>query len=202
MTTLPTILALKGAATSGKSTAANWVLRNHKKAIKLSFARPLKRMIYELIRDTLPKNWPITPTEYLNNSELKESPIPFLANQTPRRLMQTLGTEWGRRALHENFWTDIAASRIETLLGSNFNANTDGILKVVFDDCRFPDEAEMIRRYGGLVVEVTRPGTAPVGIVGHASEVQDFPADIVICNDGTVEDFEARLATLFPPPGK
>lgn len=202
MTAIPPIVALKGAATSGKSTAANWIIRNHTKAIKLSFARPLKRMVYELIRDVLPKNWPITPTEYINNSELKESPIPFLANQTPRRLMQTLGTEWGRNAIHPDFWTDIAAARIENTLGSAYQHAPGNPLKIVFDDCRFPNEGEMVRRYGGIVVEIRRPGVTSVGLPGHASERQDFPADLVIDNDGTVEDLEARLAALFPAPQK
>ena len=203
MTPIPTLIALKGHAASGKSTAKNWIVHNHKKATPLAFARPLKRMVYELIRDTMPKTWPHTATELMNNHDLKEQPLPFLANQSPRRLMQTLGTEWGRQALHENFWTDIAAARIESFLGASFHSKIDDtVLRLVFDDCRFVNEAEMIRRYGGLVVEITRPGTAPVGIIGHASEAQDFPADITISNDGTVEDLEAKLAVLFPPAAK
>lgn len=200
---LPPVIGITGAAGSGKTTAANWIVRNHNQAARMAFARPLKKMIYELIRDATPKTWPVKPTEYIENPELKETPIPFLGGYTARRLMQTLGTEWGRNAVHEDFWVVIAAGKLERLLGSSFKNSETVPIKAVFDDVRFENEATMIRAYGGTVIRVIRPdATKPADIAGHASEAMAFEADITLVNDGTQADLEAELADLFPVPEK
>jgi hypothetical protein len=192
------IVGITGRAGSGKTTASNWFLRNHKNCIALSFARPLKRMMLELIRDAVPKNWPHSPSAYMTNPDLKNEPIPFLGNQTARRIMQTLGTEWGRNAVHPDFWVDMAATRVERTLGSPFHQGEDMHVRIVFDDVRFANEADMIRRYGGTILRLERADAAPVE--AHASETLDFGHDTLLRNDSDdVEAFYARLAEIWPP---
>lgn len=201
MTELPPLVAFTGKAGCGKTTAANWMLRNQRKAVRLSFARPLKRMLYELIREAVPRSWPHDAKAYIDDPVLKETPIPFLGNQTARRLLQTLGTEWGRNAVHPDFWVDIAAAKVERALGNETRGLDKTTVKVVFDDCRFVNEAAMVRRYGGVVVRIVRPDAAKsVEIDGHTSERMEFDADVVVVNDGSVFDLEQKLAAMFPPP--
>ena len=201
--TLPLIVGLTGRAGSGKSTASNWIIRNHHMVSPLAFAGPLKVMTYELLRMALPKGHDPDARAYITDPVLKETPIPFLGNLTARRIMQTLGTEWGREALHQDFWIWLAAAKVERMIGSTFKKSDKVPLKIVFDDLRFANEAAMIWAYGGLIIEIVRPDAEkPADIAGHASEQLDFAADVTIVNDGTVEDLEAKMAALLPVPPK
>lgn len=200
MTNYPPIIGFTGRAGSGKSTAAGWVLRNQNRVVKMSFARPLKRMAYELLREVLPKDHHISATDYINNPEFKEAPIPFLGNYTARKIMQTLGTEWGRKAIHEDFWVAIAAGKVERSLGTSFQKSETVPIKLVFDDLRFANEAEMVRNYGGIVVRIERPDAEkPAEVSAHPSEHFGFPADVTILNDGSPDDLFDKLAALWPP---
>ena len=60
---------------------------------------------------------------------------------------------------------------------------------------------EWLRRNGGTVIHLTRPGAdGKVGIQHHASEsgIIIETGDIGIHNGGTVEQLHAKLAELFP----
>ena len=194
--TLPLLIGFTGRAGSGKTTAADVLLRNHKNCLKMSFASPLKAAARELIASVRPKEHPITPAEYLTSRDLKDAPIPFLADITPRRLMQTLGTEWGRNTIHPDFWVVILAQKIERLLGHSYRQGTIR-LQAVIDDVRFGNEAEMIRAYGGTIVRIERPDLPHVE--AHASETLDFEADYTFVNDGTKESLEHWALQTFPP---
>jgi hypothetical protein len=197
------VIGLTGKAGSGKTTASNWLVRNHTQASRMPFARPLKRMFYELIRESIPKDWPHNAGDYLDNPAFKEKPMEFLGGETPRRLMQTLGTEWGRNTVHPDFWARIAEAKLARMLGIKGRNNETNTLVAVFDDLRFANEADMLRRYGGVIVRIERPGQEiNADTDAHASEAIDFPVDLTIVNDGTVEDLEAKMAVLWPPVPK
>lgn len=160
------LLAFTGPAGSGKSTAAKHLeLFGYR---RIRFAGPLKRMMRALgLSD-----------EQIEGS-LKDLPTDLLGGKTPRFAMQTLGTEWGRNLLGENFWVGIWERNAAWYL--------NGLLqRVVVDDCRFQNEAEAVHRLGGKIIRIVGRG----GISGdHASERMDWSADEEIVNDGSVEDF-------------
>lgn len=64
--------------------------------------------------------------------------------------------------------------------------------EVVITDCRFPNEAAMVRQLGGQIWQVVRPGHNPPRN-GHASENDgtEFSPDVVIINNGTLEELRA-----------
>lgn len=107
----------------------------------------------------------------------KERPIDWLG-KSPRQLLQTLGTEWGRKLVADDVWLRIAERRLNEL-------EEDGFRSAVIADVRFDNEAEMIRARGGEVWRIERePETAAAD---HVSEAGISPAliDRVIDNRGT-----------------
>ena len=192
----PPVIAFTGGYGSGKTTAAAWLLANVENVVRLSFASPIKNMTAALLTDAAAEVRKPVHERWATDPALKNAPIPHLGGVTARRIMQTLGTEWGRQIIGEDLWVDIMANKIERLHADKLRANQS--LKMVVDDLRFENEARMIRRYGGQIVRIVRPD-APndPAVSGHASEGGNVEADITVVNDGTLEDLHARLAGLW-----
>lgn len=155
------IIGLTGYAGSGKSTIA----RNMFAFSPKKFARPLKAMMRALL---LEQGVDDDTIRRMIEGDLKERPSPFLNMQTPRHAMQTLGTDWGRALICENLWADAALRDLHPAIS------------YVFDDVRFDNEADAIRKAGGKIVRLHRSGVERTS--DHPSE--DLPwADIEVAND-------------------
>lgn len=154
------LIALTGLAGAGKSTVAKHLVAAHGYRVE-KFAGPLKDMLRGL-----------GLTERHIEGDLKEVPCGLLGGKTPRYAMQTLGTEWGRGLISPSLWADAWSSRAAAG-------------RVVCDDCRFPNEADAVRRLGGVIIRVVRPGLASTG--GHASEAGqvDVKPNRLLWNDET-----------------
>lgn len=194
------VIGLIGAAGSGKTAVRNILCMNIGALKPYSFASPLKSMVRVLIERALPNKWHTSPADYLNSPELKNAPLPFLLNETPRRLMQTLGTDWGRDVVHPDLWVALAAQSVERFLSSTFAGKSPGP-KIVFDDVRFQNEADMIRTFGGVIIRVERPNNPNAIEADHASEhgAGSIVPDMTLVNDGTLEDLVARISVIWPP---
>src|SRR5690348_3270802 len=139
-----TVVGLAGFAQSGKTTAALYLEKKY--AIKRKhIAEPLRAMLAVLLQANGMK--PEEITRYLEG-DLKEQIIPCLG-VTSRYAQITIGTEWGRKLIGEDLWANTWERGIE-----------DGD-SVMNDSVRFPNEAEAIRRRGGIVIMIKRPGTRP-----------------------------------------
>jgi hypothetical protein len=125
----------------------------------------------------------------LRDRSAKERPIVGLG-ASPRQLLQTLGTEWGRQMICPDIWIELAFWRWE-------QAAANGISLIVVPDVRFANEARQIRSEGGEVWMIYRPGVEPVA--AHESEA-GLPLrmiDRLVVNDGTVDQLRERVeATL------
>lgn len=167
------VIGFTGLATAGKTTAAGALTARG--WVRMSFADPIRQMLLAL---------------GLSREEMaggKNVPVPWLGGKTPRELMQTLGTEWGRQMVAPDIWTRASMVRIEQLLRS------DSAPGVVFDDVRFDNEARLIQEHGGLVVRIERAGLAPMA---HASEAGVSPelVDLTVTNDvATTDAFAAHV---------
>lgn len=171
------IVGISGYAGSGKSTALKHLRLNLIDYRK--FARPLKEMVATLLRCQGVDDETI---ERMLEGDLKEVPSEFLGGKTPRYVMQTLGTDWGRALIDEDLWVDAAMRTID-----NRQLN-------IFDDARFQNEFDSIRERRGFVVRIERPGVGPVN--DHVSE-QAPDADFTIWNDGTPEELATKLRGLL-----
>jgi hypothetical protein len=148
----PNLVAFVGPAGVGKSTAG--AALHALGFVRHRFAEPIKAMLRALG----------LTVEQVDGS-LKETPCRLLGGETPRYAMQTLGTEWGRHTISQTLWVDAWAA---TLPES----------PVYVDDCRFPNEVELIKSMGGIVIRIASPGWTHAS--DHASEAHELPSDIVI----------------------
>jgi len=117
--------------------------------------------------------------------DLKETPAAIFQGKTPRMIMQTLGTEWGRTYVGEDFWAQLAAMRIRQL--TEFGAS------VVVDDCRYANEAAVIDALGGEVWKVTRPGLRATDHSSESSQHLITPKR-ELTNGGSVDELLAAVS--------
>lgn len=144
------IIGIAGYAGSGKSTVADWLVKEHNFE-RIKFADGLKDMLRAL---GLSESW--------IEGELKEEPCPLLLGRSPRHAMQTLGTEWGRACIGEDFWVNYWTMRVRGRLA------TSRCFGVVVDDVRYPNELEAVQNLSGVAWWVSRPGVRPSSY--HSSE--------------------------------
>lgn len=158
----------------GKTTLAG--LLDHE---KMSFAAPLREILTLLLTRL---GYDGETIERFLHGDLKEHTIPELGNRSPRYLMQTLGTEWGRYLISETIWVDVMRARIRHSFG-----------RVVIDDVRFPNEYNLIRSLGGLLVRIDRPGYKKSGLHPSDGGCDHLPFDVTIVNGGRPEDMLEQL---------
>jgi hypothetical protein len=172
----PRIIGLAGPAGCGKNLVASMV----PDAVVVHIADPIYAALSAIlgIQDTV-----------LRQRATKERPIDWLG-KSPRQLLQTLGTDWGRTLVAEDIWLRIARRRIEELAAS-------GVSTVVIADVRFDNEARMVQEMGGEVWGVDRGPTA--GVSPHVSESGLSPGmvDRVIDNTGTPDQTRANVAAIL-----
>lgn len=170
------LIGLTGAARSGKSTAAAELAAQHG-FIHYAFAQPLKAMLAEGLN---------LSAAQLDGAE-KEAPLPWLG-KSPRELLQTLGSEWGRELVHRELWLRVARQNLDNL--AECFPQAPGI---VISDVRFEDEAAFVRERGGVLVHILRPDAPPVR--AHASEagVAIGDNDLTIHNDADLAELRERV---------
>lgn len=69
-----------------------------------------------------------------------------------RHVLQTLGTEFGRK-IDQNIWVNIALKRADDILVDSLNKNQ----AVVISDGRFRNEVLAVKRAGGVVIHIVNP---------------------------------------------
>lgn len=163
------IIGFSGKAGSGKSTAANFLANEHW-FIKHKMAKPLKNMCRAL-----------GMSEEQIEGNLKEVPDPMLDGKTPRYVMQSLGTEWGRKLIGESLWTDAwLATRPE---------NSD----IVVDDIRFLNELTTVRSLGGKIIKIVRNLEETESEHESENALHDASFDDIIINDGTIAHLQLNV---------
>jgi len=130
---LPMVVGITGADQVGKSAAADF-FRQKRRFISMAFADPIKAGLMAMFAPM-----GLTP-DHLEDGQLKEESF-LLDGITPRKLMITLGTDWGRGTVDEDIWAALAEMRLRYYITS---AATPGI---VLSDVRFENEAKMILNY-------------------------------------------------------
>lgn len=117
------------------------------------------------------------------SDEAKDKDDPYY-DISVRKMMQTLGTDWGR-GLDEDIWI-----KAFTKLYSKG--------KYVITDVRMENEAKFIRDNGGIIIHVNGRGGINTTHPSEAGiEVKDL--DVVINNTGTLEDLREGIVNELVP---
>ena len=142
------IIALTGPKGVGKTTIAKEIEANNwERSAIYSFADPIRRMLRSIV-----------PESTLRDPEAKEQPIDWLGGKSPRQIMQTLGTDWGRKMISDDIWLQVMR---RTIKEQPFDV-------AIIDDCRFENEMELVHEMGGKVYRLYRDGVSYTG--EHESE--------------------------------
>lgn len=175
------LIGLTGPTGSGKDTVADHLAGVHG-FVRLALADPIRHGLQAMLK---------LPDEVFSGRDLKELPIAWIG-KSPRQLMQTLGTEWGRHHIDDDIWLRAAARRI-----ANIKRGWQYVRGIVVTDIRFANEADWLRRSGGCIWHITGRGLPPAGdAAAHSSEagIVFRPGDTVIGNAGTLDDLEDNIA--------
>lgn len=177
--TKPKLIGFAGRARSGKDTAAKWI-SEHRHYYHYSFAAPIKRAVAAMLDIDLDE------LERVKDLHIEE------LGTTPRYMMQTMGTEWGRKVVHPELWVRLAKRELDTL-----SPKYPGM---VISDVRFENEATWIRSEGGSIVHIERPYyLAEIPNPKHSSEhgVVFGTRDVGLRNEGTLEDYLNNISRVF-----
>lgn len=180
MARTPYLVGLTGYAGSGKDAAAAGLVAAG--WTRQAFADPVRSMALAI--DPLVV-WPLFSTDPVRLSLLVAKRGWHAAKECPevRQFLQRLGTDAVRVHLGVDAWIQA------------FDLARDRRSDTVAPDVRFPNEALHIRRMGGIVIRIDRPGVGPVN--GHVSEAVDgLEVDATVVNDGTIDQLQARVLEL------
>lgn len=147
------LIGLCGYKGAGKSHTAQRLAQQVRREgrfeiAQYAFAEPMKDVLSLLLQHIGFDEY--DAKDMFLDSDLKDRPDPGLWGHTPRHLMVTFGTEWGRNLIDPNMWVDITMRKVRLSLERRE--------AVVVDDVRFESEATAIRKAGGKVILVQRPG--------------------------------------------
>lgn len=172
------LIGLTGDIGAGKDTVADILVREGFR--HLAFKDP--------IRDALEGIFGVDPGIF-SDRVLKEKPHAQLFGKTPRELLISLGTDWGRSMVHPDIWTQLVERKVKE------SADAD----VVVSDIRFDNEAEMIKRLGGFVFKIVRPanpfGSVTKNRVTEAGIDPDY-IDLLIVNSGGLSELRRKIIII------
>lgn len=220
------LIGLLGVKGAGKDTAANFLVEKHGFR-RIAFGDRVYAELAEAFGVTV---------EFLGNRETKETPLAELALQncaessfvtcvlgllraqhetlertgafdrdaalraprSPRVLLQWWGTEYRRTHVRDTYWVDIVEQALRDNPGQSF----------VVTDVRMTNEVALVRRMGGVLMRVRRPGleekeaaaraSAAMTTAAHCSETAllNSPVDAEVFNlEGSPERLHSDICS-------
>lgn len=187
-------VALMGRAGSGKDTVGSRLVSRFAFA-RIAFADPLRALALDVdpIVGHEPTGFEPIPLR-LSDVVRREGWDRAKRRPEVRRTLQRLGQ--GVRDQDAEFWVRLALAKLDVAERWHIPA--------VITDCRYENEARALRARGCLLVRIERPGAhGPAGETErqHRSETEldDFPADAVLTNGGSVDELYALADRLAVP---
>ena len=169
------VLGLTGKMMAGKTAFAN-ILEKHFGFKRVAFGDILKDMVVE--------------AGLLTRKQVKEK------DDYSRFILQRVGTEIIRR-VDPDYFVKQMRNRITN--------EWKKVPRLVIDDIRFVNEAQLCRMFSGIVAVVHRPELEQVNpLTQHLSEQEQrkIETSIVINNDGTIGDLREKAFLLFDREGR
>lgn len=176
------IIGISGFAGSGKDTAADILVE--REYTKIAFADALRDYLYDY-------NPVLTMWDSRNHHSRTAS-------------LQWIIDMYGWQGYKNTDWSSVVRRAIQEASGRNSDEPNDrwitalfkraeSIDKLVISDVRYTDEADAIKARGGMVIRIERNGVSAVN--NHISEhaLKGYEFDVVVYNDGTLEEFEEEV---------
>lgn len=169
---------------------------------------------------------PFSTREEAENQKIGTGRVPYYFGgaeikskiHTPRTLLQLLGTDCGRQIIHPNIWVNALMSEYKTI--NNCQQHSDGFFYTdehgenevipiypnwIITDVRFPNEAEAIKKRGGIIIRVNRKSKFELAVQEtvegkeHASEtsLDNYNFDAIIDNNGTIEELIEKVKKVL-----
>lgn len=169
------IVGISGYALSGKNTVAEIIqkLQPEKKWQIKGFSHKLKEVASLLTG---------IPVGMFESQSFKQSYLTGW-DMDVRTLLQRLGTDAIRDGLHKNAWVNA--------LFADYRAGDNWLVV----DTRFPNEADRIKLYNGLVIRVERG--APVNTHPSETAIDDWDFDFYIKNNSDIESLTKSVEALI-----
>ena len=181
------VIGILGKKRHGKDTISNHIIKKYKYQ-SMAFASPLKEacrtlfgfndeQLYGDDKEVIDNHWKITPRDAFQ----------FVGTDLIRHQMKNICPDIG-----ENFWVECTKKRILDELTKNPKTN------IVLTDVRFPNEANLVHEFGGIVIKVERPDIKSSD--EHISEkgIDDIKQfDHKIINDSTIDELNKKVDAIF-----
>jgi len=169
------IVGISGYALSGKNTVAEIIqkLQPEKKWQIKGYSQKLKDVASVLTG---------IPTGMFESQSFKQSYLPGW-DMDVRTFLQKLGTDAIRNGLHKDAWVN--ALLADYRVGDNW----------LIVDCRFPNEAERIKLYNGLIIRIERG--APVNDHPSETSLDGWDFDFYIKNDKDIDHLTKSVEALI-----
>lgn len=174
--------------------------------IQKSFAAKLKQIISILTG---------IPVEDLEKQEVKDSRLPecwhkfddnnhYVEPDNVRELLQILGTDLLRNQLHPNVFVNALFVDYTTKKYSigidkyGHQTIVDKYPNWLITDVRFPNELQVIKDRGGIVIRVNRNNSLLRSVIHESETVLDNATfDYVIDNNGTIEELVIKVKEIL-----
>jgi len=165
------IIGLSGYARSGKDEVAKILVEDYGYK-RIAFADNIRKLLLEV-------------NPQVNGDRLQHLVNTYgwdVAKSQPevRHLLQSIGLG-ARNIFGDSFW-----------IGQVFYA-MDDTANYVITDVRFLNEAQTIKNYEGQMWRIKRPGVEPVNNHVSENELDGYPVDKILKNEGTLEDLRAMV---------
>jgi hypothetical protein len=171
----PPIVGLIGFARSGKDTVAARLVEQHGWT-RFAFADALRRVALDT--DPLVADW--HGPSRLGDVVARDGWDRAKILPDVRRLLQALGVAV-RTHIGPDTWVDV-------VLNGMYARGP-----VVITDVRFLNEAAAIRRHGGRLVRINRPGVDPVNSHVSETELALEPVDLTLSNAGSLDELHSAV---------
>lgn len=148
------VVGITGKKLSGKSTFAKCLGESFEWHIRLAFADPIRSMSLAIFGSAY------------ETQEDKSAHDAYWAEKlgdgwsTGRHVLQRLGTDIGRKMIHENIWIWSMERRLLALVDRLKDPNHPKPV-ITIEDCRFANECEMVKEMGGTIVRLVNTAGAP-----------------------------------------
>jgi len=170
------LIGIVGKKYSGKSTIASHLVEHHR-FVEFAFATPLKSVCMEAFGFS---------HKQLYGSMLEKESVDPYWGISPRQALQDVGKMFRDlykvRPQYNQIWVRVVERSLSRL---------DSTWNIVVSDVRYKDEANMIRKRGGILIGVYRSDLMTTD--HHESENQDIQVNIVIRNDGSIDDLKRKV---------